>query len=256
MATSTNPAFFTPTITAAGIEAARSADNLGFAIRIDAVSFGTGLYDPTGKEKQLVSEVKRVALSAGVKVTANQLRLTSLWPADDSTAAVGEVGFWSGATLFAVWSRSGTEPLGHKSPGVAFVLINDLFFGQLPSSSVTIKVDPDASVLLAALAAHEGAANPHPNYVLASKVDTTYGGSASPLMDGTADAGKATRFAREDHVHPTDTSRAPLDSPKLTGTPEAPTADGNNTKQVVNVEALRSDYTRTRAKRFFFSSGT
>lgn len=255
MATSTNPAFFTPTITAAGIEAARSADNLGFAIRIDAVSFGTGLYDPTGKEKQLVNEVKRVALSAGVKVTANQLRLTSLWPADESTAAVGEVGFWSGATLFAVWSRSGTEPLGHKSPGVAFVLINDLFFGQLPSSSVTIKVDPDASVLLGALAAHEGAANPHPNYVLASKVDATYGGSVNPLMDGAADVGQSTRFAREDHVHPTDTSRAPIDSPKLTGSPEAPTADGSNTKQVVNVEVLRAESLRTRAKRFYYSSG-
>ena len=32
--------------------------------------------------------------------------------------------------------------------------------------------------------------------------------SATPLMDGTAAVGTATKYAREDHVHPTDTSRA------------------------------------------------
>jgi hypothetical protein len=33
-------------------------------------------------------------------------------------------------------------------------------------------------------------------------------GSAIPLMDGTASAGSATAYSREDHVHPVDTSRA------------------------------------------------
>lgn len=33
-------------------------------------------------------------------------------------------------------------------------------------------------------------------------------GTATPLMDGTADAGTSSSFAREDHRHPTDTSRA------------------------------------------------
>lgn len=32
--------------------------------------------------------------------------------------------------------------------------------------------------------------------------------SAAPAMDGTASAGSATTYARADHVHPTDTSRA------------------------------------------------
>ena len=31
----------------------------------------------------------------------------------------------------------------------------------------------------------------------------------APLMDGTAAVGSSTKYAREDHVHPTDTSRAP-----------------------------------------------
>jgi len=44
-----------------------------------------------------------------------------------------------------------------------------------------------------------------------------------PTMNGTAAAGSATQWARGDHVHPTDTSRAPLASPAFTGTPTAPT---------------------------------
>lgn len=40
--------------------------------------------------------------------------------------------------------------------------------------------------------------------------DTTYTpASASPKMDGTAAVGTSAKYAREDHVHPTDTSRAP-----------------------------------------------
>jgi hypothetical protein len=57
--------------------------------------------------------------------------------------------------------------------------------------------------------------------------------SATPLIDGTAAVGTSTRFARADHVHPTDSTRAPLASPALTGTPTAPTASpGTNSTQL------------------------
>jgi hypothetical protein len=60
-------------------------------------------------------------------------------------------------------------------------------------------------------------------------------------MDGTAAVGTATRFARADHVHPTDTSRAPLASPALTGTPTAPTpANGTNTNQIATTAFVRA----------------
>lgn len=55
-------------------------------------------------------------------------------------------------------------------------------------------------------------------------------GSSTPLVNGTAAVGTSLRYARADHVHPTDTTRAPLDSPAFTGTPSAVTqAAGNNT---------------------------
>ena len=56
--------------------------------------------------------------------------------------------------------------------------------------------------------------------------------SASPKMDGTAAVGTSTDYARGDHVHPTDTSRAPLNSPTFTGTPKlttTPSAGDNST---------------------------
>lgn len=57
--------------------------------------------------------------------------------------------------------------------------------------------------------------------------------STSPKMDGTAAVGTETAFARGDHVHPKDTSKANLASPTFTGTPAAPTAAaGTNTTQI------------------------
>lgn len=54
-----------------------------------------------------------------------------------------------------------------------------------------------------------------------------------PLMDGTANAGASNAWTRGDHVHPTDTTRAPINSPNFTGTPTAPTPpNGNDTQQL------------------------
>ena len=47
--------------------------------------------------------------------------------------------------------------------------------------------------------------------------------STTPSMDGSAAVGTATTAARADHVHATDTSRAPLNSPTFTGTVTVPT---------------------------------
>lgn len=63
-------------------------------------------------------------------------------------------------------------------------------------------------------------------------VDGQAGGS-NPLIDGAAAPGTSLRYSRQDHVHPTDTTRAPLASPTLTGVPAAPTAaKGTTTTQL------------------------
>lgn len=55
-----------------------------------------------------------------------------------------------------------------------------------------------------------------------------------PLVDATpGQVGTSTHFARGDHQHPTDTSRAALASPTFTGTPAAPTPTvGDNTTKL------------------------
>lgn len=66
-----------------------------------------------------------------------------------------------------------------------------------------------------------------------SKNDAPQPSSGNPLMDGSANKGISRNYAREDHVHPSDTSRASVDSPTFTGTPLAPTAAaGTNTQQI------------------------
>ena len=58
-------------------------------------------------------------------------------------------------------------------------------------------------------------------------------GNSLPLGDGAASAGSSTSGSRQDHRHPTDTTRAPLESPSFTGVPTAPTAPaGTNTTQL------------------------
>lgn len=66
-------------------------------------------------------------------------------------------------------------------------------------------------------------------------------GTANPLIDGTAAPGVSLLYARQDHVHPTDTTRAPLASPALTGTPTAPTATaGTNTTQLATTAFVQT----------------
>ena len=68
--------------------------------------------------------------------------------------------------------------------------------------------------------------------------------STSPAMDGTAAVGSETTWAKGDHVHPTDTSRAPVNNAALTGTPTAPTAAaGTNTTQIATTAFVENEIT-------------
>lgn len=65
--------------------------------------------------------------------------------------------------------------------------------------------------------------------------------TTKPKMDGTAAVGTETAYAKGDHVHPTDTSRAPVASPTFTGTPAAPTAAaGTSTTQIATTAFVQT----------------
>ncbi len=59
-------------------------------------------------------------------------------------------------------------------------------------------------------------------------------GTALPLINGTASAGVGTVSSAVDHVHPTDTSRAPLNSPTFTGSPVLPTGTTATTQSALD----------------------
>ena len=68
---------------------------------------------------------------------------------------------------------------------------------------------------------------------IASGATSNSATATTPKMDGTASVGSESAYAKGDHVHPTDTSRAPLASPTFTGTPKAPTASaGDSSTQI------------------------
>ena len=67
--------------------------------------------------------------------------------------------------------------------------------------------------------------------------------STTPVMDGTAAIGALTTYARGDHVHPSDTSKANLASPTFTGVPAAPTATyPNSTTQVATTAFVSTNF--------------
>lgn len=157
---------FNPRLTDAGQAAAFNADNDGLELTLTHVSFGTAHYDPIGTETALTAEVSgKLSIAGASRPTLSQIRMTTVWRAETGTYEIGEVGFWADEILVFVWSKADGEVVGYKTPGVDFVLFNDLGFTQVPAGSINITIDPDASVALAALAAHEGADNAHPQYV-------------------------------------------------------------------------------------------
>ena len=64
---------------------------------------------------------------------------------------------------------------------------------------------------------------------------------ANPLRVGGGSSGNSTLWARGNHVHPTDTTRAPLDTPNFTGIPTAPTPPVNNDSQRIATTAFVID---------------
>lgn len=166
-----NPVIINPTLTLAGQAAAFNASNDGIELKMTHVSFGRAHYNPTGDELALKSPVgSKVPLAGASRPTPYQIRMVSSWREDVGEVPIGEIGFWSGDVLVFVWSKADGSIASYKTDGVSYVLFNDLAFAQVPAGSIGFVVDPNESVALAALAAHEGASNAHPQYLLRADV--------------------------------------------------------------------------------------
>lgn len=171
MADSSDPIIISPTLTYAGQQAAFNQANNGLELRLTHVTFGTGHYDPTGNEQGLLHPVgSSVAIAGGSRPTPTQIRMVVSWNENVGAVAIGEIGWWADNVLVYVWSKADGTIASYKTDGAAYVLFNDLTLSQVPASSINIVISADESAALAALGAHEGDPDPHPQYALNSEM--------------------------------------------------------------------------------------
>ena len=156
-----------PTLTLAG-KKAMAASGSGVALKIDGVTFGKGLYKPTGNETAMKSQVgSKVTVRAGARPNPYQLRIISVWNEDVGQVPITEIIWWQGTVPVFVWAVDNVNnALTVKTDGAPFVLFSDLGFADQAPNSISFVIDPTESVALAALLSHEvESTDPHTQYL-------------------------------------------------------------------------------------------
>lgn len=184
-------------ITTAGVAAAVNASGLGGSVPITHVALGTSAYNPTGAETALGLQREIAAVASGSTSGPGLCNIRALFPAagfSGSPYDIGEIGFFSGnpasgGVLFAVASAAGAN-YGRRS-AIDLAAVMDLALTGVPSGSITLTVDPTASVAHVILANHEAAADPHAQYL--KKAGGTMVGTLTLAADAATDLQAAPR---------------------------------------------------------------
>jgi len=172
------------TITTAGRVAALDAFDNGLTIALTHCAFGSGKYTPTGSETALNTELGRVGLSGGaIESVSATLRFSAALAASTHINAF-EIGLFSSTgVLFAVASTTSTTiPLTVVEPNIETICAFGLVLGDVPTSSLTIAIDPSATLAIQLINQHVAAANPHPQYK--RRLDNTERMKVAAAVDG------------------------------------------------------------------------
>lgn len=100
---------------------------------------------------------------------------------------------------------SGTLPVANGGTGVV---------SSTGTGSVVLSASP---TLTGTPVAPTALADTSTTQIATTEFVTGQAATSAPLMDGTVAIGSSLRYARQDHIHPTDTTRAPVASPVFTG---------------------------------------
>lgn len=158
------------TITTAGRVAALDAFDNGLTIALTEIGIGDDSYTPTGSETALSNELDRFNLSGGtVEALSATLRFSAAITALARTE-VYELGlFTSTGVLFAVASTTSTTvPLVVAEANIDTICAFGMVLGDVPTSSLTITIDPSAPLAIQLVNQHIGAENPHPQYAMSA----------------------------------------------------------------------------------------
>ena len=155
-----------------------------------------------------------ITIATGVISAVGGASPSGTAPVMDGTAAAGVSAAYSRGDHVHPSDTSryaATNPSGFQTAAQVSASISAAAY-SLPTASTTVlggvKVDGSTITISGSVISSTGGAAPS---------------LTVPVMDGTAAIGISTTYARGDHVHPTDASRAPLASPVFSGTPSLPT---------------------------------
>jgi hypothetical protein len=141
-------------------------------------------------------------------------------------------GYITGITSGMVTTALGYTPYNSTNPN-----------GYITSAALASYATLASPALTGAPTAPTAAADTNTTQLATTAFVVGQAASATSPMNGAAAVGTSLRYARQDHVHPTDTTRAPLASPAFTGTPTAPTAaTGTNTTQIATTAYVVRDF--------------
>jgi len=197
--------------------------------------------EATATKGGVLTDAQAVKLN-GIAADATKNSASTTTPKMDGTAAVGsETAYAKGDHVHPtdtsrqeklvsgtnIKTVGGTSLLGSGDVSV----VRGITFGD-PHDTYVVPV----SGATAYIDLGDGLSVDDSNHKVTISADIPSAGSTTPAMDGTAAVGTSTSYARADHVHPTDTSRAPLDSPTFTGTPKLSTtpSPGDNSKNIAS----------------------
>ena len=189
----------------------------------------TGIIKGNGSAVSAASAGTDYALPSAIPVVATTV------PVIDGTAAIGSSGKWAdGAHVHPTDTgrASATHASNHVTGG-SDVIANAIAGGNaglmsgadktnLNNQSGTNTGDETATTIKTKLSITTLSGSNTGDQT----IPTAY--ASTPAMDGTGAAGSSTNWSKGDHVHPSDTSRAPLASPALTGTPAIAAATGSS----------------------------
>lgn len=157
------------TLTVAGQLAVWNAKKSGLSLDLTHIQLGSGNRAPDGSEVALLQAKEAVAIAGGSQITPTQVRMAALF-SSNLGYEIREVGLWAGnpanagSVLVGYWSQV-NGLLAVKVGGVDFVFSHDMVFdGALAAGSLNIVADAAQAPLLGMIAAHEGKADPHPQY--------------------------------------------------------------------------------------------
>lgn len=202
------------TLTAEGIAAAVNAANTGTGpIVLSQIALLSG---PT-------TEIKRIATIGGDSVADNIIHVTITDETADTYTLRGLRLITDSGVIFAAYSQA--TPILEKGAEQLVLLSADIVLTSVPAGSVTI--GGTAFQYPPATTTRQGVIEIATDAEVQTGTDTTRAvtpagvqaaaSTNAPQMDGTATAGASKRWARADHVHPSDTAKVSRAGDTVTG---------------------------------------